>query len=317
MSQLGGADLDAAEPRWDVRAPKSLARVPAALDAAVGRFLPAGWGIAGATYACLAVVFALRDTQLGWRISAIDLATAVPLFGVALFLLRRPPRASAVQGWIAALTAAVLANAACGVALHPSPDETLGLQAAAIASGYLLSRSLLYSAVLAAAFAIFGLGWAFGPPDPSWSEASVRMLAFAATGIFLHVGRRWQISRLEELRQENVARAAELDASEQRFRTLAENARDLVSVIDAEFRFVYVSPRVREMLGYEPEELIGSDPQRILASAEERAVGADGARWWTGSDEVITFRCRRKDGAIVLHEVSARPIARPRQACRT
>ena len=45
---------------------------------------------------------------------------------------------------------------------------------------------------------------------------------------------------------------------EARFRSLVQNATDLITVIDAEGTITYQSPSVRRMLGYEPEDLEGS-----------------------------------------------------------
>ena len=48
-----------------------------------------------------------------------------------------------------------------------------------------------------------------------------------------------------------------LDASEARFRMLAENASDVVYIIDNTGAITWVSPSVTEILGYAPDELIG------------------------------------------------------------
>ncbi|MBI3483146.1 MAG: PAS domain S-box protein, partial [Bacteroidetes bacterium] len=53
-----------------------------------------------------------------------------------------------------------------------------------------------------------------------------------------------------------------LRESEHVYRLLSENQNDIISLADSERKFIYVSPSVKEMLGYEPEELIGK--KRIL-----------------------------------------------------
>ncbi len=45
--------------------------------------------------------------------------------------------------------------------------------------------------------------------------------------------------------------------SEEHFRSLIENANDLIWILDAEGNFMYVSPSTRRILGYSSEELIG------------------------------------------------------------
>jgi len=48
-----------------------------------------------------------------------------------------------------------------------------------------------------------------------------------------------------------------LDQSERQFRSLIENASDVITVMDADSRIVYVSPSVERAQGFRPEELIG------------------------------------------------------------
>ncbi len=50
-----------------------------------------------------------------------------------------------------------------------------------------------------------------------------------------------------------------LEHSEEHFRSLIENASDVISVLTPNGTFYYVSPSVRRVLGYKPEELIGRD----------------------------------------------------------
>jgi PAS domain S-box-containing protein/putative nucleotidyltransferase with HDIG domain len=100
-----------------------------------------------------------------------------------------------------------------------------------------------------------------------------------------------------------------LQASEARFRLLAENSSDMISRHDAQGVYLYASPACRALLGYEPEELIGhtafefihpDDLARIEKSrqmvVEEPVV------------DVITFRARRKDGNYVWLESNSHSI---------
>src|SRR5690606_22450571 len=49
-----------------------------------------------------------------------------------------------------------------------------------------------------------------------------------------------------------------LRRSEAHFRSLIEHASDIISITDVEGRITFISPAVRRVLGYEPEELIGT-----------------------------------------------------------
>ena len=63
-----------------------------------------------------------------------------------------------------------------------------------------------------------------------------------------------------------VKRKAEqlLRESEERYRLITENTADTISVIDMNLNFTYVSPSIKKLLGYTPEELISLGPSKIL-----------------------------------------------------
>lgn len=48
-----------------------------------------------------------------------------------------------------------------------------------------------------------------------------------------------------------------LRASEERFRSIAENASDMIALVNSEFRILYANPAYQTTLGYEPSALIG------------------------------------------------------------
>lgn len=54
---------------------------------------------------------------------------------------------------------------------------------------------------------------------------------------------------------ENVERS--LIESERKFRFISENITDLISIHDPDWNFTYASPSIKNILGYEPDEIIG------------------------------------------------------------
>ena len=60
--------------------------------------------------------------------------------------------------------------------------------------------------------------------------------------------------------------------SEERFRDLVETIGDWIWQVDAGGVYTYASPKVRDILGYEPEEVLGKTPFDLMAPEEARRV---------------------------------------------
>ena len=60
---------------------------------------------------------------------------------------------------------------------------------------------------------------------------------------------------------------------EQRFRSIVQNAADIVMIVDASGEIRYVNPSIERILGYRPDELVGSAAASIML-AEDLQVGA-------------------------------------------
>jgi PAS domain S-box-containing protein len=102
----------------------------------------------------------------------------------------------------------------------------------------------------------------------------------------------------------------ELRKSEERFRSLVETTSDWVWEVDATGIYTYASPKVRELLGYEPEEIIGRTPFDLMPPEEAKRVGdifqtAVLDKKPLGRVENIT---RHKDGRLIVLETSGIPF---------
>jgi len=122
----------------------------------------------------------------------------------------------------------------------------------------------------------------------SWSSTIQRDEAGAVDGI-VTIG--------EDVTERRRAEE-ELRLREEHFRTLIENASDVISVLSADGTSLYESPSVERVLGWTPEELVGTrnfalrhpdDAERVTASVE-RIFGGEAA-------EPIEFRLRHKNGS--------------------
>ncbi len=100
---------------------------------------------------------------------------------------------------------------------------------------------------------------------------------------------------------------AELRASEERYRALAENATDMISQHDSDGVFTYVSPVCRKLLGYEPEDLLGRN-QFDLIHPEDRETVRMSVAGQDAEPHVPAFRVQTKSGAYIWLEASTRTL---------
>lgn len=91
----------------------------------------------------------------------------------------------------------------------------------------------------------------------------------------------------------------ELRRSEEQFRSLVENAWDIIHILDAQGVIRYISPAVEEVLGYTPEEITGRPGAELVhpedREAAEKAFEEDIQQ--TGMVRVLEIRLRHKDGS--------------------
>jgi len=95
-------------------------------------------------------------------------------------------------------------------------------------------------------------------------------------------------------------------ASEARYRLLAENANDVIILNDITCRRLYVSPAVRTVLGYEPEDLVGTISEDFCHpdDAEKLAEHRSQMKIGHGKRFVVCLRHRHKAGHYVWIESS-------------
>jgi PAS domain S-box-containing protein len=100
-----------------------------------------------------------------------------------------------------------------------------------------------------------------------------------------------------------------LRKSEERFRSLVETTSDWVWEVDANGRYTYASPKIRELLGYEPEEVNGQTPFDLMHPDEAKRlepIFQEQMRIKKPIERVENL-ARRKDGRLVVLETSGVP----------
>jgi PAS domain S-box-containing protein len=101
---------------------------------------------------------------------------------------------------------------------------------------------------------------------PVWDDAEGRVVKFFGAA--------------QDITERKKAEDA-LKESEGRYRLLAENSSDMISLHEPEGEFVYVSPAIEKLLGYKADEMIGVNPytlfhpddiERIRIESHDRAL---------------------------------------------
>jgi PAS domain S-box-containing protein len=100
--------------------------------------------------------------------------------------------------------------------------------------------------------------------------------------------------------------------SEQKFRLLAENSEDIISVHATDGTIWYLSPSVTTVLGYEVDDIIGrSIAQYVHPEDRHKFLPADQVPAFAGSGDnsiIVRYRVLRKDGTYIWLESIIKPI---------
>ena len=110
---------------------------------------------------------------------------------------------------------------------------------------------------------------------------------------------------------EKVSTETALQRSEERHRLLAENASDIVTLVALDGTIDWVSPSVRTVLGWDPDDLVGTRPWNIVHPDDRPAAAvslAEAARSETDPRQ-MTVRFQAADGRYVWMASSANQMA--------
>ncbi|MGM0586976.1 MAG: two-component regulator propeller domain-containing protein [Bacteroidota bacterium] len=116
-----------------------------------------------------------------------------------------------------------------------------------------------------------------------------------------------QDRRIQRMLRDKVRdRTRELEESEEQFRLISENAADLISVIDEDGEFIYVSPSHKKLLGYSKEDLIGRDVKELIHPEDLEKVIGDYKQLLKGAGQIQfhEYRMIRKDGATSMFQTA-------------
>ena len=121
-------------------------------------------------------------------------------------------------------------------------------------------------------------------------------------------------ARLAQLEEENARLQRQIDdlkKGEDQFRALVDNARDLVFQLSPKGEIQYVSPNVKQIFGYEPEQLVGQLFEKTTPLSELPKAIKLLTRVLSG-ETVSNLEMGQlgSSGSIVIVEISGSPIIR-------
>lgn len=175
--------------------------------------------------------------------------------------------------------------------------------------GATLARRLLPVGVLAPSI----VGWiaiagmrASAPPAPP--ELVVMLVAVTMMVVFVAVIA-WNATQMHEAHVERTRAERALRHSESRFRLLAENGSDVVSLHDATGRVLYISPSVERVLGYAPEDVTRMAPFAMVVSDDTARLRRHFDALVCGAPATsLACRMRHKAGRVLWLEMLWRTI---------
>lgn len=141
-----------------------------------------------------------------------------------------------------------------------------------------------------------------GPDGPIWVGQTVEVDFQGDMGVRTF-GVARNIQELVETREQLLDR-------EEMYRLLSEHSKDMICLHEPNGDYTFLSSSVKEMLGYEPEELIGKSPydfihpdliEKVKAEVHEAALLGE-------SHAGIESRLRKKDGSYLWVEFYSKPI---------
>jgi PAS domain S-box-containing protein len=104
---------------------------------------------------------------------------------------------------------------------------------------------------------------------------------------------------------------AALKESEENYRDLVENINDILISLDTEGAVTYISPVVKQVTGYSPEEIIGHQYVDFVYAEDLPKLSEGFEQTLAGNSVSVEFRLVRPDGTLIWLRTRSRILAGP------
>jgi len=107
-----------------------------------------------------------------------------------------------------------------------------------------------------------------------------------------------------------IQKESKIRESENLYRNLVENVKEWVWEIDQADKYIYVSPQVKNYLGYEPDDLINKTPFDLIKPEQHDQIKGVFYRYRLSLEpfNFLEYPMIHKDGHIVYMETSGSPV---------
>ena len=271
----------------------------------------------GAVYVVFSgtISFYLSGTQAAW-LWAATASVGLLLVGLGLWLRQADWASDSIHVGAAAVAALIVLHALVVLWVTQDPGQTSYLMLLLVGVGYfVLTRWGLAIVDAMALVGWFAVARALDVP-PLDAQGGL-VVAGLAIGLAAHVLHRRALARLATTR---LAAMGTLEASEERFRSLAETAKDAILLMDSDGRLTYLNPSGLALFGLRQQDIgrpaghllgaAGNEPWKLVGTTELQAQRKDGSTF----PAELSLAATEREGGLVLYTGVLRDVTERKRA---
>ncbi|RLQ96192.1 PAS domain-containing sensor histidine kinase [Falsibacillus albus] len=121
-------------------------------------------------------------------------------------------------------------------------------------------------------------------------------------------GERFLLRQIQDI-TDKIKIGYSLRENEKKYRLLAENSSDIINLHDRDGQYLYVSPSVTTLLGYDPHEITGQSPYDYIHPDDVPIIEKYHKKILIDHEPVlVTYRSKKKDGSYIWLETTIKAV---------